>query len=152
MDKGTKTIISFIGLGLIYFSFRSKNSVTKTEVETAVNEVLNVLDKNLAFSTKQVQTLARQIKESGGSAVSHIQIRTWKGLVQLDIEEQIKEKRELTISMMNQLSTDLDNAFARIINGVSSSALTNYCTNKGFEVSDRIYTIEQNLINLSKLL
>ncbi|WP_337045439.1 hypothetical protein [Emticicia sp. 17c] len=144
--------LGFVGLGLVFFGFRKKNEINTDYLKTQTDEMLNVLDKNLAFSDTQVKTLAKQIKEqNAGQYKKHIQVGTWKGLLSLELEGQLEDKNTLTFGMIQQISADLDKAMDTIINA-KKRAISSYCQLNNYEITSTIYTIETNLIKLSQAL
>lgn len=150
MEKSKKISLGLAGLALLYFGFNSK-SYASTDANTGTENILNTLDENLAFSTTQTKTLLYQIQTQGGKPIEHIQVRTWKGLVQLDLEGQETDKGTLNFQRIEELNIVVKNLFLEILAN-SNRALSSYCKKNAYIISDRIYTIETNLVNLSKLL
>lgn len=143
--------VGLFGLGLVLIGFRTK-AINTEALETETGNMLDKLDENLTLSDFQLKTLANQIKQQeAGQALNSIQVRTWRGMLSLDLEGQLEEKNALTFAKMQQLGKDLTNLIQSVLSS-KGRALTAYCNQYSFERTDRIYTIETNLIKLSQLL
>lgn len=152
MKKSLLVPVGFFGLGLVLYGFTRKNALDKAYFETNTDDMLNVLDKNMLFSDSQIRTLAKQIKEqNAGNYQKHIQVSTWKGLMSLDLEGQLSDKGTLDFSKMKSIASGLDKAIDLLFT-TKSRAISTYCKQNGFSVSDRVYTIENNLIKLASAL
>lgn len=152
MNKPLLISVGFVGLGLVLFGFTNKNAINTEYLKTETDKMFNILDKNLALSNTQIKTLAKQIREqNAGAFKKHIQIGTWKGLLSLELEAQLAEKDALNFEKMQTISASLDKAFDTIIS-YKNRAISLYCQQNSFEVSNPIYTIETNLIKLAQAL
>jgi hypothetical protein len=149
MDKGTKIAVGFIGIGFLYYGFVKKN--VSIDAETSTDNLLNEIDSNLLFSEKQIQVVIKDLSEVNNDPIKLNYLVTWRGLIQVDLESQLAENNLLTFAKMQTIQIELTGIFRQIVK-TGNRLLSAYCKRNNYTVSDRIYTLETNLVNISKKL
>ena len=148
MEKGKKIALGFVGIGLLYYSFKNK-STTETNADTGTENILNSFDNEILFSARQIQVAISDLKEVSNDPIQINYLRAWRGLIQIDVEGQLAEKNLLTFSKMQTIQIELTGIFRQTVK-TGKRLISDYCKKNNYLVSDRIYTIESNLVNISK--
>lgn len=146
-NKGALLLLSLGAIVVLSSSKTVQNIFTVEKVDKDTEDLFLAFDKEVLFSTAQVQTLTDRLATMKGKRFSDIQIKVWRGQIGLDLENQ----KVLALTAIQKTWSDLEGLFNRILEkGETERIISAYVKSKGFEVSSRIYTIETNLINIAK--
>ncbi len=151
MKKGTIISLGLVGLGLALSSSKKSSSISKETFETGTTDILNAIDQKVLFSQRQISIVANDLIIEGKDPIKVSIIRTWRGLIQIEIEGQLTDLGKLTYPKILAIDKDLT-AIIRKIMVQPKALISEYFNANSYLITDSIFTIEKNLINISKTL